>query len=209
MTYKLVYFPVKGRVQALRYMCIDNDIKFEEEVFPIDYEKWPAKKATCELGTLPIVFDGNFEVGQSNAILRHLARKHGLYGKDDHERAQIDMVNDQQADYREAYYKMIYQDYDNGKQKFIDELPQKLAILEKLLGKNNGGKNYFVGTKQSFCDYSTFDLLDIFLVLSTTCLDQFPLLKSFHARMASKPKILKHRQSDYFKSLPINANGKQ
>lgn len=209
MTYKLVYFPVRGRAQAFRYMCLDNDIKYEEEVFPIDHEKWAIKKPQTVLGQLPVVFDGNFELGQSNAILRHLARKHALYGKDDNERAQIDMLNDQQQDYKEAYYRMIYGDYENEKEKFISSLPEKLAILEKMLGKNNGGKNYFVGTKQSFVDYTIFDLLDVLVILCPTALDGTPLLKSFHARMASKPKILKHRQSDEFKKLPINANGKQ
>lgn len=209
MVYKLVYFPVRGRAQAFRYMCIDNDISYEEETFPIDHEKWAVKKPTLALGQLPVVYDGNFELGQSNAQLRHLARKHGLYGKDDNERAQIDMLNDQQCDYREEYYRIIYKEYETGKEAFIKGLPDKLAIFEKILGKNNNGKGYFVGTKQSFVDYTIFDFLDILLVLHPPTLEDLPLLRSFHARMAAKTKISKYRLSDAFKNLPVNANGKQ
>jgi len=209
MPYKLVYFPVRGRAQALRYMCLDNDIALEEQVVSMTSGEWPALKPKCVFGQLPVLHDGNFEIAQSNAILRHVARKHGLYGKDDTEKTWIDMINDTQEDVRLSYVRLIYQQYDTEKDNYIKSLPEKLAMFEKVLGKNDGGKGFFVGSKVSFLDYNMYDLLDNFTILSPHCLDAFPHLKSFHQRFGSRDKIAKYRQCDAFKNIPINANGKQ
>ena len=61
----------------------------------------------------------------------------------------------------------------------------------------------------SFADYNIFDLLDNLQVLSPDSLHDFPLLKAFHTRIANHEKLLRYRQSDAFKNLPINGNGKQ
>ena len=211
MPYKFVYFPVRGRGQAFRYLCTDNDIAFEDEVFPMDEKQWAVKKPKTVLGQLPILLDGDFEIGQSNAILRHVARKHDLYGRDEKEKTLIDMLNDQQEDVRVAYLGVIYTpaDYDAKKADLIKSIPDKLAVFEKMLAKNHGGSGYFVGSKQSFVDYTIFDLLDNLNVLSPGCLDGTPLLKAFHGRIAAKDKIAKLRQSEAFKKMTINANGKQ
>jgi glutathione S-transferase len=207
MGYKLVYFPVRGRAQATRYMCLDNGIALEEQV--VQGTDWPAMKPTVVFGQLPVLFDGTFEVAQSNAILRHIARKHSLYGKDDIEATLIDMINDSQEDARLSYLRLIYQQYDTEKENYIKSLPEKLALFEKVLGKNNGGSGFFVGAKASFLDYTMFDLLDNLSLLSAGCLDAFPLLKAYHTRMAARPKLAEYRNSDAFKKLPVNGNGKQ
>jgi len=207
MPYKLVYFPCRGRAQALRYLCVDNGIPLEEQVVP--KEDWETLKPKTLLGQLPVFHDRSFEIAQSNAILRYVARKHKLYGKDDHEATLIDMLNDQQEDVRVAYYIFIYTTYDTEKASFIKSIPEKLAVFEKYLQKNNGGSGYFVGNKASFLDYNLFDLFDCFLVLSSTSLDTLPLLKAFHERLAARDKIAAYRKTDDFTKIPICANGKQ
>jgi len=74
MPYKLIYFTnVRGRVQALRYLCVDNDIALEEK--QVDFkDNWPAVKPTTVFGQLPEFHDGDFAVAQSNAILRYVAK---------------------------------------------------------------------------------------------------------------------------------------
>jgi glutathione S-transferase len=207
MPFKLVYFPVRGRAQALRYMCLDNDIQLEEEV--VQMADWASLKAKTPLGQLPVFHDGKLEIGQSNAILRYVARKHGLYGKNDNEATLIDMLNDQQEDVRLSYLRLIYQQYDTEKDNYIKSIPEKLAVFEKFLKKNNDGTGFFVGSQISFVDYTIFDLLDNLLVLSPTSLDTFPLLKAFHGRISTHEKLARYRQTDAFKKLPINGNSKQ
>jgi len=61
----------------------------------------------------------------------------------------------------------------------------------------------------SYVDYSMFDLLDNHLILAPGCLDNFPKLKAFHGRMAAREKLASYRQTDGFKKMPVNGNGKQ
>jgi glutathione S-transferase len=212
MPYKLTYFKVRGRAQALRYMCMDNDIALEEDVVSLDPTptgQWASMKSKFVFGQLPVLHDGPFELAQSNAILRYVARAHNLYGSDDKEKAVIDMYNDTQEDIRLTYLRLIYQEYDAQKETYIKGIPAKLEPLEKVLAKNNGGTGFFVGSKASFVDYTIFDLLDNLLILSPHCLDTHAHLKAFHGRMAARDKIAKYRQTPAFKTLQINGNGKQ
>lgn len=191
----------------IRYLLRDNGIEFEEET--VTGQTWAEWKPQTIFGQLPVLQDGDFELVQSNAILRYLARKHGLYGENDREAALIDMINDQQEDLRVAYVRLIYNQYETGKQAYIESLPNRLALLETILSKNNDGNGFLVGDKISFVDYTVFDLLDIHLILAPGCLDKFPKLKAFHGRMADREKIASYRQTDGFKKMMVNGNGKQ
>jgi len=189
-------------------MVRDNDIPLEEQF--VDYAtEWAAIKPTTLFGQLPVLYDGELQVAQSNAILRYIARKHGLYGKNDIEAVTIDMLNDTQEDLRLGYLKLIYQQYDTEKENYITSLPDKLAVFEKSLKKNHDGKGFFVGDKVSFVDYQLYDLLDNHLLLAPHCLDAFPLLHAFHASIGAHPKIAAYRATDEFKNMPVNGNGKQ
>lgn len=205
--YKLVYFPVRGRAQALRYICADNGITLEEQVVAMN--EWGALKPKTPLGQLPVFYDGDFVLAQSNAILRYVAKKHGLYGKDDKEAALIDMINDQQEDVRLTYINLIYRNYEAGKADYVKSIPDNLKVLETVLSRNHGGDGFFIGDKISFADYTIFDLLDNLVTLSSTCLDTLPLLKGFYTRMGNREKIAKLRSTEAFKKTPINGNGKQ
>ena len=47
-------------------------------------------------------------MSQSTAILRHLARQHGLCGKSDAEMRRIDLVLDQSTDFKMGFARMCY-----------------------------------------------------------------------------------------------------
>lgn len=191
----------------IRYLMLDNGIEFEEQV--ILGSEWRDMKPKTTFGQIPMFQDGDFELVQSSAIMRYLARKHGLYGQNDREAALIDMINDQQEDMRNAYTRLIYEEYETGKQAYIEAIPNSLALLEKILLRNNDGSGFFVGDKISFVDYAVFDLLDNHDILAPGCLDQFPKLKGFHERLASREKLASYRQSDGFNKMPVNGNRKQ
>ncbi|XP_041352130.1 glutathione S-transferase P 1-like [Gigantopelta aegis] len=206
--YELIYFPVKGRGQSIRYLFHDNDLQFTETNCGEDFNtKWKPKMV---FGQVPCLKDGTFDIVQSNAILRHLGRKHGLYGSNENEATRIDVMNDGVEDIRGAYVTMIYTNYEKGKDAFVQSLPNKLGPFEKLLAADAESKNGFaVGGKVSFMDYNLVDLLDILQVLSPGCLDKFPAVKAYFGAFLKRPGIQKARNTDQFKNMPINANGKQ
>uniref|UniRef100_A0A8C0CHF3 Glutathione S-transferase n=1 Tax=Balaenoptera musculus TaxID=9771 RepID=A0A8C0CHF3_BALMU len=107
--YTIVYFPVRGRCEAMRMLLADQDQSWKEEV--VTMETWPSLKASCLYGQLPKFQDGDLTLYQSNAILRHLGRSLGLYGKDQREAALVDMVNDGVEDLRCKYGTLIYTNY--------------------------------------------------------------------------------------------------
>eukprot|EP01137_Pigoraptor_chileana_P034675 Opistho-2@27578 len=202
--YKLLYFGIRGRGEAIRLLLADNGLAFDDA----KAENWPQLKPTLPFKQLPVFYDGDFVIPQSNAILRHLGRAHNLYGSSPREAARIDFINDAVEDQRLAYARLIYREYDTHKQQFIDALPATFENFEALLAANNGGSGFLVGDKISFADYNMFDLLDIHLVLAPDCLKSFPLLTAYHGRIAARPNVAKHIDSGR-KYTAVNGNGKQ
>ena len=58
-------------------------------------------------------------------------------------------------------------------------------------------------------DYNLLDLLRIHQVLAPSCLDSFPLLSAYVARLNSRPKLKAFLASPEHMNRPINGNGKQ
>ncbi|XP_055034319.1 glutathione S-transferase P-like [Misgurnus anguillicaudatus] len=202
---KLWYFPTKGRAESVRLMLKDQNKEWED--IAITGQTWPTVKQSCLFGQLPKLEDGDLTLYQTNAIRRHLARKLGIYGQNEKEAALIDMMDDFLVEIQAKYMKLIYQEYETGKEKYLKELPESLGRLEKILSSNKGG--FLVGAQISFADYLLLALLLYHQVLSPSCLDSFPTLKSYLDKISSRPNLKAYMQSDAFKNKPINANGKQ
>lgn len=193
----------------MRMLLADQGQSWKEEVVTIDTWIQGLLKPTCLYGQLPKFEDGDLTLYQSNAILRHLGRSFGLYGKDQREAAQVDMVNDGVEDLRCKYGTMIYTNYENGKDDYVKALPGHLKPFETLLSQNQGGKAFIVGDQISFADYNLLDLLLIHRILAPGCLDSFPLLSAYVARLSARPKIKAFLASPEHVNRPINGNGKQ
>ncbi|KAH0508584.1 Glutathione S-transferase P [Microtus ochrogaster] len=193
----------------MRILLADRDQSWKEEVVSIDTWMKGLLKSTCLYGQLPKFQDGDLTLYQSNAILRHLGRSLGLYGKDQKEAALVDMVNDGVEDLRLKYITLIYTKYEEGKDDYVKALPGHLKRFETLLSQNQGGKAFIVGDQISFADYNLLDLLLIHQVLAPGCPDNFPLLSAYVAHLSARPKIKAFLSSPDHVNRPINGNGKQ
>ncbi|KAM4849657.1 glutathione S-transferase P [Urocitellus parryii] len=207
--YTIVYFPVRGRCEAMRMLLADQGQSWKEEVVTPDAWQQGSLKASCVYGQLPKFQDGDLNLYQSNAILRHLGRSLGLYGKDQREAALVDMVNDGVEDLRCKYITLIYTNYEAGKENYVKALPGHLKPFENLLSQNQGGKAFIIGDQISFADYNLLDLLLIHQVLAPSCLDAFPLLSAYVARLSARPKLKAFLASPDHVNRTINGNGKQ
>uniref|UniRef100_A0A7N5JPY5 glutathione transferase n=1 Tax=Ailuropoda melanoleuca TaxID=9646 RepID=A0A7N5JPY5_AILME len=130
--YTLTYFPVRGRGEAIRMLLADQGQEWTEDVVNGEIWKKGDLKKLCAFGQLPRFQDGNFILHQSNAILRHLARNHGLYGEDAKEAALLDMVNDGVEDLRNKYARLIYQNYESD-YNLLDILHVHLVLASNCL----------------------------------------------------------------------------
>uniref|UniRef100_A0A914WPB6 Glutathione S-transferase n=1 Tax=Plectus sambesii TaxID=2011161 RepID=A0A914WPB6_9BILA len=144
--YKLTYFPLRGLGEQTRLLLNDQGIPFED--FQFDRNDWPKIKPTMHFGQVPCLNDGDTQIVQSGAIMRHIARKHDLYGENDCERTYLDMFYDGLKDLRMKYAQMIYGDYETMKDGFVkNTLPEELAKFEKLLKSKKDGKGFILGDK--------------------------------------------------------------
>ena len=65
-------------------------------------------KLGLDFPNLPYFVDGNIKITQSNAILRHIARKNGLCGESVEEKARVDMMADCAMDLRNTIVRLVY-----------------------------------------------------------------------------------------------------
>ncbi|XP_032631806.1 glutathione S-transferase P [Chelonoidis abingdonii] len=207
--FTITYFPVRGRCEAMRMLLADQGQKWQEDVVTIDQWQKGELKKSCVFGQLPKFQDGDLTLYQSNAILRHLARTYGLYGKDQREAALLDMVNDGVEDLRLKYLQLIYQNYENGKAAYVEALPGQLRPFETLLSQNRAGQAFIVGDQISFVDYNLVELVRNLLVLAPGCLASCPLLAAYVERLSSRPRLRTFLESATHRDRPINGNGKQ
>ena len=83
-----------------------TDTKYDNIVYHIGSSEWGVAKENnawdLSFPNLPYYVDGNVKLTQSNAILRHLGRQHGLYGLNEKHAAEIDMLLDTSIDIKQG-----------------------------------------------------------------------------------------------------------
>ncbi|XP_041623533.1 glutathione S-transferase P-like [Vulpes lagopus] len=207
--YTIIYFPVRGRCEAMYMLLVDQGQSWKEEVVTMETWMKGSLKASCLYGQLPKFWDGDLTLYQSNAILQHLGHSLGLYRKDLQEAAALlDVVNDGVEDLRCKYILLIYTNYEAGKEEYV-KAHTYLKPFETLLSQNEGGQAFTVGNQISFADYNLLDLLLIHQVLAPSCLDSLPLLSAYVARLRPRPKLKVFLASPEHVNRPINDNRKQ
>uniref|UniRef100_A0A224YYY9 glutathione transferase n=1 Tax=Rhipicephalus zambeziensis TaxID=60191 RepID=A0A224YYY9_9ACAR len=102
----LGYTNTRGLAQSIRNLLVYKGVPFEEKQYKLGpapgYEKegWLSEKFSLGLQfpNLPYYTDGDVNITQSIAILRHLARKHDLNAKSAEEATQLDLLEQQAND---------------------------------------------------------------------------------------------------------------
>ena len=102
-TIKFLTFLAFQLGQPCRIALHYTGVEVEDTVWEIQKRnEWVAAKGANEWGldfpNLPYYSDGEVKLTQSDAILRHLGRKNGLYGCSDADTAMVDMLIDTAKD---------------------------------------------------------------------------------------------------------------
>jgi glutathione S-transferase len=188
MRYTVVYYPVHGRAESIRLLLASLGLPFDEQL--ITPQTWPQLKPTMPLGQVPVLIerdDAGHErrIPQSQAILRHLGRAHGRYGRDEDAMLRADVLAETVHDARLVLGPLLApatrgKDPVALKQAFDEKLPPALARLETLHGPVG---HYFVDDVPTWADCLAFDLLETLQVISPTVLAPYPGLARFVAAM--------------------------
>lgn len=189
--YTLTYFDMRGRAEVIRLFLAYAGVAYDDRgVAP---ENWPAMKPASPLGQIPFLTekrpDGSRDIPQTMAILRHLARVHGLDGKNEDEKVAADVALETALDLRNALNQLrfspLFQD-EGAKAKFAKETaPVHFVRLEKLIGD----REWFAGNAPTFADFYVFDTLERLTAIWLDILGGAPKLAAFQRRIAALPQL--------------------
>lgn len=176
-------------------------------------EEWFKEKYNFSLDfpNLPYYIDGDTKITQSQVILRHLGRKHGLDGKTEADKIRVDLALAQAHDYFMNFVQLVYDPkYEELKDGYLKDMPDKLKALSNFLGD----RKFVAGDYVTFVDFFLFEFLDSQVVFSEDILKNFPSVEAYYKRVASLPGVEKYLKSDKFIRYPFYSplshfNGKE
>ena len=193
--YKLYYFNVRGRAEAVRYIFALAEQHYEDVRIP--KEDWPKYKETMPFGQMPVleVTEGahSFKLAQSAAISRYLGNKFGFVGKTVEENAILDSYADLMNDMLMGFI-TAHHETDPEKKKelftkyFTEGIIEFLKYFEKALIENKDG--VIVGDKVTWVDLLFCTVWD-FIPKETkeVLFARFPSCKALYHKIMSLPKI--------------------
>jgi len=158
-SYKLTYFDIRGLGEFPRLVLAAAGVPFEDHRLPFvkkeeggfDTPGWPELKPTMPYGKVPVLtVDGKTVIPESGAIVRFLARRHGLMGNDEIEAALMDAGVEAVVDIRRGYF-MNRSDPAKAAEYWSTTAPKAFANLEK-----NVKGPWFVGDKMSVADIAIY-----------------------------------------------------
>ncbi|KAK2716415.1 glutathione S-transferase 1-like [Artemia franciscana] len=192
--YKLYYFNERGRAEPIRLIFAYTGVKYEDirttkEEFR---SKDSAIKAKTPTGYLPLLeVNGRF-LPQTLAIIRYLAKAHGLQPEDPFDSAIADAYADTVSDLVTASLPARREtDPTKKKELGLQVLQEKLlpamAVYEKRLSDN---RQYLIGNKISWIDFVVFAFLDeLHGKFGEKLFETAPNAKAYKERMANLPGV--------------------
>jgi len=210
---RLTYFGVRGLAEAIRVILAETSTDYEEVNVSSGSDTQPntfkelASTGVLAFDQVPLYqepsISGTVNLVQSSAIIRHLARTKGLYGKNCLEAAQCDMVAEGLQDISAkmgAYRNAPADQKEAEKKKLLEAFPKSFQFFENFLKVSSSG--YFVGNDLTYCDLLVWYAVENFSDQGILDLEKYPLLKTFKSKIDSRPRINAYRNNP--KRFPIS-----
>eukprot|EP00741_Cyanophora_paradoxa_P008466 tig00001333_g8193.t1 len=208
----LGYWAIRGLAQPIRFILAYTKTPFEERRYVqgdapgFSRDDWLSEKEQFALAfpNLPYLIDPNTDVKltQSNAIMRYIARKHDLLGKNEAEQIRVDLLAEESMDFRNQIVRLCYNpSYESLRGDFFKTyLPTELKKLHDFLGE----RPWFAGDNLTFIDFIMYELLDQMRLMQPDSLDAFPKLGAYLTRFEALPAIAEYMKSPEFIQRPVN-----
>ncbi|KAF9981277.1 hypothetical protein BGZ75_007470 [Mortierella antarctica] len=207
------YFPFHGLGACARALLSFGDVQWDNRLQSMD--EWPQIKDTTAFGTLPVLIETNtatgatFEIPDSGAIERYLAKKFGLLGDTPREQTLNDVFYAQAVMLNTKWAEKIVWGEEESRPKAIEQflqttVPNWAKACERHL-KENGNTGHFVDNKLTLADIKTAVVMDTLMsmddghVLNTTvspCLLKLKETVDTHASYAAWRKSEEFGQLD-------------
>ncbi|XP_027708791.1 glutathione S-transferase-like isoform X3 [Vombatus ursinus] len=155
---------------------------------------------------VPMVEMDGMSIVQTRAILKYIAAKYNLYGKDLKERTIIDMYVEGMRDLNDMIMLFPFS-LPEEKQKILNYILERATqrffpVYEKAL--KDHGKNYLVGNQLSWADVQLLEVILMVEELKSGVLSVFPKVQEFKARVSKLPRIQKFLQPGSPRKPPMD-----
>ena len=191
-SYKLYYFPARGRAEPIRLLFAYKGIQYED--IRISGEKWSETKPNMPFGIMPVLEEDGKKLGGSNVILQYLAEKpeFNVAGSNAWDNAWLANIGDFIKDFHSELVKAVFEK-DEEKKK---ELEKKFAeeVIPKYFGKLNEmsiDSGYLCCGRLTWPDLFLFDILEGIVKHRPEILTNFPGLAKLKTNVESDPNIAK------------------
>jgi len=182
---RLTYFNFRGLAEPIRLMFADLGLSFEDN--QVDFAGWEALKPQMPFGQMPRLEIGGRAIVQSQAILRHLARGHGLDGADENQRIACDIAAEAVRDAQSRLFDHFWADGSTAPEAAAayeaEGLAGQLGPLEAWLGE----RPFFAADRPLLADFHALAYLDEVAAYFPRALP--PRLAALRRRMAERPGI--------------------
>ena len=154
MSYKLIYFPLAARGEAVRMALAHAKADWTDE--RITGEEFGPRKAAGEFpnGQLPVlVYNGKY-LNESLAMLRFVGKQFGYYPADHLEAWQADALVDYTNDFIAKLYPTHY--HKKNDEESIAEYKKNITTMSAFYEKHlkDHGKNFIAGDKITTADFA-------------------------------------------------------
>ncbi|CAK5037894.1 unnamed protein product [Meloidogyne enterolobii] len=191
--YKLHYFDLPGRAEAIRMLFYYKGQPFED--YRIKKEDWPTVKSKYTFGQVPVLEVDGKQLAQTGAIMQFLGKKFDLGGKNEWEEAkamEIIFLNDEMGvaigpyigakfGFREGNVEQLRKDV------FLPAIERYFPLYEKRLEESNSG--FILPSGLSFVDFSVAHFIGMMIEMEKDIMAKYPKLVDFSTRFYSLPQL--------------------
>jgi len=192
-TLRLTYFGFRGLGEPIRLMLHDLAVPFEDH--RVTDAEWDALKPQLPFRQMPRLEDGDVTLVQSQAILRYLARKHGLQAETEAEHRRADVGAEAARDLQQRLWDHFWSPGSDAPEAAAafetGTLAEQLAMTETWLAD----AAFFGGAKPLFADYYALSVLDEAAGFFPRAVERAAGLAAYRARMYARPGLAAYADS--------------
>ncbi|GFY41275.1 glutathione S-transferase [Trichonephila inaurata madagascariensis] len=202
----LGYWDLRGIAEPIRYILHYKKVDFEDKRYQFSNNEWKISKYSLGLAFPNLVYyiDEDAKLTQSVTILRYLAQKYDLEGRNDQDEIRIHLAEQQLNDLRWSLRNLVVRnDFESAKIDFIKSIPQKLNLWEKFLGE----RKYIAGDYITYVDFLAFETFDYYNYFHPNSFHDFPSLLAYKDRIQNLSGLQEYFTSSAYKVWPLFGPG--
>lgn len=204
---RLTYFAGWGLAEQGRWMLAAAGIHWDQVALQ-SHEEFLAlrKEGKLLFGQLPLLEIDGLQLVQSQAIVRYVAQKGGLWGTTASDSAVVDMLLEGIRDCRAVVVQYPFASHaDQLVQEVPDRIVKQMAVFEASIVKREDNSLGFLKSGLSAADVLVAELVEGLLGMRPDVMGPYPTVASLHRQVVALPGLASYLASDKRYPFPKEA----